>query len=473
MKIIDGTTLNATTFNRLRMSAFPTYTIWNDSSTYRGESLTESGADYEDTDLQTVFDDVLDILTSGGNIHFAQGSYTGDVLTVDEDDITLSGCGNSTKFIPTGNNHVFELQAPLKRVTLKDFMIDDSTSNSQTSTAGIYLDHAGAVGQILDCDLQNIIMDDVWDGVDSPSKANTTTDDIKDLTIDNLKIQYRGEGMHFYTVHDLCVSNSKLLQPAAASSHGFVIENSTKANARLNNIKAHGVTTTNGYGFRIAACTYISASNLIADTFDYGLSTTASACDFITLNNIILNNNDSYGLNYGHVSGTVKTNGLVLDGNATAGIYCSGGSSCRGEVSNVILDDEVSIAAGAELVTPFMPTSASLDLSGGATDIDVFHATSNAYLCGYYIFYTEASSADAGVSIDVGRYTDGVALDDDFYDTTTSEVSKNLGYSLQVVTSSLSQTALTEGSTLTVGTAGGKVGTGEVQIVLQLIPVYT
>ena len=68
----------------------------------------------------------------------------------------------------------------------------------------------------------------------------------------------------------------------------------------------------------------------------------------------------------------------------------------------------------------------------------------------------------------VGRYKDGVALDDDYFDVTTSEQSKNLGYTKRLFTNALIQKNVSAGDVITVGTAGAKAGTGEVVITLHL-----
>jgi len=78
------------------------------------------------------------------------------------------------------------------------------------------------------------------------------------------------------------------------------------------------------------------------------------------------------------------------------------------------------------------------------------------------------SSADAGVDIRIGRYQDGVALDDDYFDVTVSEVSQALGYATFIATAALTQITLAKGDTVTVGTPGGKTGTGKVRLVLYI-----
>jgi hypothetical protein len=124
---------------------------------------------------------------------------------------------------------------------------------------------------------------------------------------------------------------------------------------------------------------------------------------------------------------------------------------------------------GNNIYDVVIQATASLDLSGGATDIDLFYATAPYAIANYRLFYTEASSADAGVTVEIGRYQDGVALDDNYFDQVTSEVSKNLGYAKFYGTTALTQQYVAAGDIVTCGTAGGKTGTGEVRIVMNLV----
>ncbi|KKN79300.1 hypothetical protein LCGC14_0340820 [marine sediment metagenome] len=143
--------------------------------------------------------------------------------------------------------------------------------------------------------------------------------------------------------------------------------------------------------------------------------------------------------------------------NVYLGNYASGGQTNRWNL------------LGTTTTVDHMPESITLDLSGGATDTEVFHAQHDMAIVGYTIYYTEASSGDAGVVVRIGRYQDGVALDGDYFDSVTSEINKNLGYQKVMVSSDMTQKAIAAGDTITVGTAGGKAGTGEVRIVLRII----
>jgi len=113
-------------------------------------------------------------------------------------------------------------------------------------------------------------------------------------------------------------------------------------------------------------------------------------------------------------------------------------------------------------------TSIALDLTGATTDIEVFDATTPAILVGYTILYSVATGAGGGVNIRVGMYNVGAALDDDYYDVSTSEASKAKGYSKDYYITELTQSVIAAGDTITVGTAGGKADTGEVILILQI-----
>lgn len=104
----------------------------------------------------------------------------------------------------------------------------------------------------------------------------------------------------------------------------------------------------------------------------------------------------------------------------------------------------------------YVMNQAALDLSGSAEDIEILHAKDDLVILAAILLYTEASSADAGVEVRIGKESD-----DNYFYTGTSEVSKSKFYEKSVT---LLQTDLDAGDTLTVGSAGGKSGTGEVKI---------
>ncbi len=103
---------------------------------------------------------------------------------------------------------------------------------------------------------------------------------------------------------------------------------------------------------------------------------------------------------------------------------------------------------------------AKLDLSGAAaSSVTILHTTRACTLVKAVLLYTEASSADTGVTVTIGKETDA-----DFYYTGASEVSKAAWYEKEVT---LLQTAVAAGDTVICGDAGSKVGTGEILVCLE------
>jgi len=114
----------------------------------------------------------------------------------------------------------------------------------------------------------------------------------------------------------------------------------------------------------------------------------------------------------------------------------------------------------------YVVTSRLLDLSGASTDVIVVSLRTDSVLVRYDIVYTEASSADAGVEIRVGH------LDDtDRFDVSTSEASKAVGYTKTFNITDLTTVNSDGVKGISIGTAGGKTGTGEVQIILWIAEI--
>lgn len=209
----------------------------------------------------------------------------------------------------------------------------------------------------------------------------------------------------------------------------------------------------------------------------YGININDSSHIVLT-GNICMNNSDTRA---GIILQGADTFNCVISGNIcsddqgiktqTYGIREAVNADYNSYIGNVTLGNNnlgVNNGGGGHSSFDKDLSSVKLDLSGAATDIEIYHAVSPGILVGYTILYTEASSADAGVNVRIGRYQNGVALDDDYFDVSVSEISKNLGYSKNFVTADLTNKIIAAGDTITVGTAGGKTGTGEVMIILQI-----
>jgi len=104
-------------------------------------------------------------------------------------------------------------------------------------------------------------------------------------------------------------------------------------------------------------------------------------------------------------------------------------------------------------------SSISVDLSGGAETLVVLHSERACTLKKATLLYTEASSGDAGITVEIGKESDR-----NYYYTGTTETSKSQWYTKDVT---LLKTDLATGDTLTFYNPGGKAGTGEIMLVLE------
>jgi len=108
-------------------------------------------------------------------------------------------------------------------------------------------------------------------------------------------------------------------------------------------------------------------------------------------------------------------------------------------------------------------TSNVVDLSGSAVT-EMVWAADAAYTLQAYLLYTEASSADAGINVKVGKLIVGTDDDDFFVVAVATEVSKEAGYRKALT---MANTAVVAGDIITFTSAGSKSGAGNV--ILQLV----
>lgn len=101
-----------------------------------------------------------------------------------------------------------------------------------------------------------------------------------------------------------------------------------------------------------------------------------------------------------------------------------------------------------------------IDLSGAAKSY-YWHSEKDCKLRKVTIVYSEASSADAGINVKMGK-----EADDDYYvAVVATEASKAQWYSKDLT---LLQTDIALGDTVIFNSAGGKTGTGEILVMLEL-----
>lgn len=112
-----------------------------------------------------------------------------------------------------------------------------------------------------------------------------------------------------------------------------------------------------------------------------------------------------------------------------------------------------------------------LDLSEAAQTQYLLAAAYDLKIKWVLFIYQEASSADAGIKVELGYaalsgYATGRALDrNEFYEY-TSEVSKDQWYTKEITAANLLLDKLQEGEVLTVYHPGSKVGTGALYVIV-------
>ena len=109
--------------------------------------------------------------------------------------------------------------------------------------------------------------------------------------------------------------------------------------------------------------------------------------------------------------------------------------------------------------------SAKVDLSGAAAFLPVFYASKPYTIVEARLAYTEASSADAGINVTVGKLIVGTDDVDYFVEASATEVSKEAGFTKVLA---LSKSGVAAGDIITFSSAGGKSGAGEVVLCLKL-----
>lgn len=104
-------------------------------------------------------------------------------------------------------------------------------------------------------------------------------------------------------------------------------------------------------------------------------------------------------------------------------------------------------------------SSVSVDLSGSATTLVMIHSEQPVTLLRAWFLYTEGSSGDAGITLEIGKETDR-----DYYFTGATEISKSQWYTKQLT---LLKADVAPGDTVTFYSPGGKTGAGEVMLILE------
>jgi len=533
MSLADGELITQARIRRLQGSIPSSYTIFKDGTTYYAEACFPGGTDYSSpplANLPTLVQSAVDDLTIG-EIVFGEGEFEFPSTVNGKSEIHVSGQGPATKLRPTAAVPIFTLDgshaSPINRAkfsnlyflgagdgTLARAIWADCADDLETSNCIFRnIDGADTAAVLLrDCHRARIA-DNNFRGLDRALELLQNDDVNRASGSENCTIV----GNTFETVTE----NSVRLDESDSPS---ITGNSFKSGGATGDPILEAVTsvlagTITGNNFEssngVAISGALGNSAITGNNIDaVGAGNNESAIKVDSGGNVISGNaliscyghaielNGSTNLVSGNMiygpgwsDGSGLHDGIIVDGGKSDnqihgnyiysvaakfiryGITVSQASCNRTSVlNNKVISGGATLTkgvydVGTDTITNTMPMSvSSLDLDGGATDIEIFHAASACYLIGYGVLYTEASGAGAA-NIRIGRYQDGVALDDDYFDIVASEQSKALGYTKYYLTTDLTQTDISLGDTVTVGTVGNSGQAGEVRIILKIAGV--
>lgn len=490
-------------WEKLISSIPPSYVIWRDASTapatYRAECNIVGGNDLNDTDTGVVAQACADVLgMTGGRIHFRGNTNyewaSGVTLAYNaHQDIRFTGEGVSTMFTTTDDDLKFFTGAgigiamdsqQLKYIGWSDLCM---VGTGVLGGAGRGIDLTwGHYFDITRCRLTNFSDSAVyWNNVDNAYLTNSWIDDTRGSCLETatncgentIAGNQFEESMAYGLELNFAYGNAIVGNLISGCDESGVFFNGGGPNQFTGNMVTgntkHGIVIIGGYGHQIVGNQIEENDCANTNTYD-GINIYNSPGTIITGNRITENDRDGIRLTNDVDNTQIANNYLALQGNGYDINVAHAGAVGTRIGENVLKSTNTVYNAGTGTLTSVMPPlrHTVLDLSGGATDVLLYHASAAAVLVGYVVLYTEASSADVDWPVDairIGRYQDGVALDDDYFDETVSEASKNIGYSKEFLSASLTQTTIAAGDSVTVGTGGGKTGAGEVTVILKIV----
>ncbi len=199
-----------------------------------------------------------------------------------------------------------------------------------------------------------------------------------------------------------------------------------------------------------------------------GSISTSTAANFYTTGDVASRNVWADGLNAyldkAEYALKATANGELLIGHAANQNYKKAVPTGSNGITVTTGAGTLAFGLSAAARANYATATAKLDLSASAqSDVVIFHATRACTLVSARLLYTEASSSDAGVTVTIGKETDAA-----YYYTGTSEISKAKWSELDVT---LLATDIAAGDTVICGTAGSKVGTGEILVCIEFTTV--
>jgi len=419
------------------------------------------------TDNYTALNTITEIMNSsgGGEMLFQGGFYEKSAPLTLYEGTTIRGVGRMVSWIENSdaNENIFNVTAADKRITIEDIGLRGQSGD--TTNYAISIDTSSGAAQMVvnRVECQNV------------GRFFNAEDAMADLQITNVRISdMGGRGINI----DSSAGNS--------------------LNVRLENVymtsipDAWPVYIANVRNFGMHSCSFDGAASMPGWFYASASNGVVSECQFETgtleLNEAALtfvgaSLFDVQGCTFQSVTGPSGADyASLIEANNTSKVNVS---ACRevsssGNMYSLKADDTAEVnewgnawesdfnydSTSACKVFSFdnhriERTATSVDLSGAAATLICFHSENRARILKATLLYTEASSAHAGVGIEIGHETDR-----NYYYDGTSEVSQSQWDSTDVT---LLQRNIPAGNTVLFYSAGGKTGTGEIMLVIEYV----
>jgi len=459
----DGQKIMQNEWSRLIQSIPANYTVWKDTSTspatFRAESLLSGGTDYSDLDLATVIQKAHDTLLNGGCIavNLIGTEEISKQIEISKDSIAVKGLGWQTnlKLKDNVNDDMFYVTGDY--FTIADIALTGNSAN-QTAGNGIRL-NGDLLGMINNC-----LIDSFWgNGILEEGAQGVTR------ILANRIVSCGVNGIFLSGVND--ESFIMYNDIGGMGYNGILLGSLGNVKIVGNNIFMNGEVGAGGVNLSSSVRCMI-ANNAFIENYNAQVTITSSGAgtDWGKGNMVI--GNEFWGLNSaGHKGIAIESeaNRNVIIGNTfnkhDYHIYETGTADYNvyrnNTFENEVGGDLFAFVGAHNNYDGLARTAVSADLSGAATTLITLHAEQSAYLIRATLLYTEASSADAGITLEIGKETDR-----DYYYTGATETNKAAYYTKEVT---LLKHDIAVGDTVTFYSPGAKAGTGEVMLIIDYL----
>lgn len=444
----------------------PAYTVFKIGTTYYAESTLSTGIDYSSVVGATEIQHALDGLTVGrtwqekvllkGDLTIATTlkvpPYT--VLQIDGK-LTLANGSNCDLIRNKDFDAAFDWY-----ISICGGIIDGGT---QTATSnGIHFQGTQR-SSIFNCRIKNVYQRGIW--LDASATFNTGVAHVLNNWIEDSDngIVVSTSGAAGSADHIIC--NNDI---GGCTTNGILLSSGGACNVNNN------LSWNNGYGIQLYAADGNSVCNNRIDwNLYYGMMIAgASSVNTIVGNRCWVNSVDAANTYDGIY--VLDSNFNVITSNISRtyagavyqryGINIAGTSdynTIKGNICYLNVTAPYSVVGAHNSYDGIARTAVAADLSGGAVTLVCLHPEQNLHLARAILLYTEASSADAGITVEIGKESDR-----DYYYTGASEINKALWYTKEVT---LLKNDVAAGDTVTFYSPGAKAGIGEIILILEYL----